>query len=81
MTKKSIRTLKKCPYIIFALKKGIYAFSKPLVLPNIRPRNGFIISVRNDETTLVTEPPKINPTANPTTPRSLINSTNPFIRI
>jgi len=53
------------------------ASAKLAVKPRRIPTSGLIMSVTNEETTLEMAPPKMNPTAKPITPCSLIKLRNP----
>ena len=76
---KSIRVLIKSPYINLAVPIDTCASFKPPTAPSARPTNGFIKSTTNALTKREMAPPKIKPTAKPTTPRSLIKFKNPFM--
>lgn len=76
---KSIITLIKWPQRISLSPTVNDIDSRLFVFERIIPSIGLTISVTRDETTFVTAPPKMKPTANPTTPLSLMNSINPFI--
>ena len=78
MTKKSINTEMKLPSIISTVPILIDIEDRSAA-PRIIPKIGLMISVTNEATTFDTAPPKIKPTARPTTPCSRTKSINPFI--
>src|SRR5690606_32381076 len=80
MTAKSSKIARKLPYLIVAPATSKEASASPSAEPNANPIKGLIISSTNDDTTLDTAPPKIKPTANPTTPCSRTKSKKPFIQ-
>gem|GEM_PF-5533852 len=80
-TTKSMSTLRKFPHMIFAAPIWTYALRRFSTLLRPSARMGLIMSCTSAATSFETAPPRINPTASPTTPCSRIKSMNPFMSV
>ncbi len=79
ITIKSIAEFMKLPHNIFTGPNAMAASLRFPAAPSATPRRGFTISVMSELTTFDTAPPRMNPTASPTTPCSRMKLKNPFM--